>query len=105
MKMKKKRLFYGAATALITPFSGDTVDKDALMRLVEFQLSEGIETLIFGGTTGEAATLTDKERYSLFYFLRERIEKRARLIYGTTPVLPFCTQERQRQREQTALLS
>ena len=35
------------------------------------------------GTTGEAATLSDKERYSLYSFARERCDGRIKLILGT----------------------
>jgi len=50
-------------TALVTPFdaSGE-VDLAALERLVEWQISEGIDGLVPCGTTGEGATLDGDEQ-------------------------------------------
>ncbi|MBI1805234.1 MAG: 4-hydroxy-tetrahydrodipicolinate synthase [Ignavibacteriae bacterium] len=61
--MKKKILFRGTGTALITPFtkSGD-VDERALRRLVDFQITAGVEALLPTGTTGESVTLSDDEQ-------------------------------------------
>ena len=81
--MNKKTVFYGAATALITPFRDGEIDYEYLERLIEYQISGGIDAIVIGGTTGEAATLTDEERYSLFEFAAEKISGRTRLILGT----------------------
>ncbi len=81
--MKKKHLFYGAATALITPFSGGKISYEAFSNLIDFQLEEGIDALVVGGTTGEAATLSDTERYSLFEFAAKKVSGRVPLIFGT----------------------
>ncbi|MDQ3696087.1 MAG: 4-hydroxy-tetrahydrodipicolinate synthase [Chloroflexota bacterium] len=48
----------GSFTALITPFSNDTIDEPALRALVDFQVSAGIHGLVPCGTTGEVATMT-----------------------------------------------
>ena len=81
--MKKRSIFEGAATALITPFKNGEIDYTALDRLIEWQIECGIDALVIGGTTAEAATLTDKERYSLFEFAKERISGRVKLVFGT----------------------
>ena len=81
--MVKKEIFRGTATALITPFSNGEIDYDCLGRLIDIQISAGIDALVIGGTTAEAATLTDEERYQLFEFSAERIEGKTRLIFGT----------------------
>jgi 4-hydroxy-tetrahydrodipicolinate synthase len=39
--------------------------------------------LIIGGTTGEAATLSDSERYELYAFAKEKIGGRCALMLGT----------------------
>ncbi len=54
----------GTYTALVTPMLGDdarSVDVAALERLVEQQISSGIDGLVPCGTTGEAATLSFDE--------------------------------------------
>ena len=48
-------MFKGSFTALVTPFDGDTVDYDAFIRLVEFQIQSGTHGLVPCGTTGEVA--------------------------------------------------
>lgn len=54
--------FSGAMTALVTPFAkGGQFDEAAMRRLVEFQITEGINGLVVCGSTGEAATLNDDE--------------------------------------------
>ena len=64
--MQKKRIFTGVGTALITPFAKGRIDYEALERLIERQIGAGIDALVIGGTTAEAATLSDKERYELY---------------------------------------
>jgi 4-hydroxy-tetrahydrodipicolinate synthase len=81
--MVKKEIFRGTATALITPFRDGEIDYDCLGRLIDMQISAGIDCLVIGGTTAEAATLSDEERYLLFEFSAERIDKRTKLIFGT----------------------
>ena len=81
--MKKKEIFRGVATALITPFKNDRIDTKALEGLINMQIDAGIGALVIGGTTGEAATLSDEERYELYKISKEMIDGRCRLIFGT----------------------
>ena len=81
--MKKREIFRGVATALITPFKDDKIDYAALEGLIERQIAAGIDALVIGGTTAEAATLSDVERYELFKASRDMVGGRCRVIYGT----------------------
>ena len=81
--MKKKLIFEGAATALITPFSDGKIDYPALDKIIERQIRAGIPALVIGGTTGEAATLGTAERYELFAHAKEVVRGRTKLIFGT----------------------
>ena len=81
--MKKVEIFRGVGTALITPFKDGRVDLGTLGALIDRQIAAGIDALVIGGTTAEAATLSDEERYDLFDYARERVADRCRLIYGT----------------------
>lgn len=81
--MKKKTVFRGAATALITPFKNGEIDYECLERLIDEQIAQGIDALVIGGTTGEAATLSDEERYRLFEFSSEKTAGRVKLVLGT----------------------
>ena len=81
--MKKKTVFSGVGVALITPFKNGEIDFQTLSELIELQIKGGSDCIVIGGTTGEAATLTDEERYRLFEFSAERISGRAKLVLGT----------------------
>ena len=53
--------------ALITPFKeDDSVDYDALLRLVDYQLQNGTDFLCVLGTTAETPTLTKEEKDKMF---------------------------------------
>ena len=55
--------FIGTGVALVTPFKKDrTVDFDALKRIVNFQIENGVDYLVIQGTTGEPLTLTSEEK-------------------------------------------
>jgi len=81
--MKKRIIFRGVGTALVTPFKNGKIDYPAFDRLIERQIHAGIDALVIGGTTGEAATLSDRERYSLYAHAAEKINSRCRVIFGT----------------------
>ena len=81
--MSKKPLFRGVGTALITPTNEKSVDYDALGRLIDWQIDEGVNALIIAGTTGEGSTLSDKEHKELLEFSSKRINKRVPMIAGT----------------------
>ena len=76
-------LFKGAATALVTPFSEGQVDYDSLENLIEWQINEGIDALVSCGTTGEAATMTQKERMETIAYCVDRVAGRVPVIAGT----------------------
>ncbi len=81
--MKKTPIFNGTATALVTPLRGAAIDFAALDRLIERQIAAHIPALVIGGTTGEAATLTDGERYELFRHVKDTVRGRCKLLFGT----------------------
>lgn len=55
--------FIGTGVALVTPFKANkSIDFDALERLVNYQIENGINYLVVLGTTGEPATLTKEEK-------------------------------------------
>ncbi len=81
--MKKTPVFRGTATALVTPFRDESIDYAALDQLIECQIAASVEALVIGGTTAEAATLTDEERYTLFEHVKDIVNGRTKLIFGT----------------------
>lgn len=73
----------GCGTALVTPFRRDgTVDDDALRRLVQFQLREGIDFLVPCGTTGETPTLEHGEYTAIIRLVVEEAAKKVPVIAG-----------------------
>ena len=64
------RQLEGLGTALITPFDANgKVDYEALARLLDTQLTGFVDYLVVLGTTGEAATMTKKEREEVRTFI------------------------------------
>ena len=75
--------FKGLGVALVTPFHADgSIDTDALVRLVEFQIRNGADFLCIMGTTAETPTLTTDERWMLKRLLVERVAGRVPLLMG-----------------------
>ncbi len=81
--MSRKTLFTGAATALITPFDEGGVNFSALGNIIDYQIDNGIDALVICGTTGEAATMPDKEHLSVIDFAVKRAGGRVPIIAGT----------------------
>ena len=81
--MDKKIIFQGVGTALITPFIDGEIDYAALSALIDYQIEGGVDALVIGGTTAEAATLSDEERYKLYTFAKGKIAGRTKLVLGT----------------------
>jgi 4-hydroxy-tetrahydrodipicolinate synthase len=70
-------------TALVTPFHEDGgLDRNAIDRLVRWQVEQGIHGLVPAGTTGEAATLTDDEHAELVGAVVSAAEGRVPVIAG-----------------------
>ncbi len=76
-------IFKGACTALVTPFTEDGVNFDALGKLIEFQIREGIDALLACGTTGEPSTMTEEEKRDVIRYTVEKAAGRVPVIAGT----------------------
>ncbi|MGP1611541.1 MAG: 4-hydroxy-tetrahydrodipicolinate synthase [Catonella sp.] len=74
-------IFEGVATALITPFSSDgSVNYSKLEELINKQIEDGVDGLVICGTTGESATLTEREHIDV-------IAKAVKFVNGRVPVI------------------
>jgi 4-hydroxy-tetrahydrodipicolinate synthase len=83
--MKRKLLFKGTATALVTPFKRDgAVDEHALRELVEFQLKGKVEALVPVGSTGEGATLSETEQAFVIEAVVDQVNGRIPVIGGAS---------------------
>ncbi len=66
----------GLGTALITPFKADqSVDYEALARLLDTQLTGYVDYLVVLGTTGEAATMTAEEKREVCRFIVDYVHQ------------------------------
>lgn len=81
--MSRKTIFTGAATALITPFDENGVNFSALGNIIDYQIDNGIDALVICGTTGEAATMPDREHLSVIDFAIKRSNGRVPIVAGT----------------------
>ena len=75
-------LFKGCATALITPFKDGKIDYVSMGKIIENQIKEGVDALVVCGTTGEASTLSDKEKFQLVKFTVDLVRNRIPVIAG-----------------------
>ena len=81
--MKNKSIFQGVATALVTPTTAQGVDYEALGRLLDWQVAEGVNGLVIAGTTGEGSTLSEEEKKSVISYSIEKVAGRVPVIAGT----------------------
>ena len=79
----KKTVFKGMATAIVTPMTETGIDYEAMARLVEFQIEEGINAIVVMGTTGENATIEHEEQTEVIRFVVEKVAGRVPVIAGT----------------------
>ena len=81
--MKNGTIFEGAASALVTPMNENGIDYAAFERLIEWQISAGINALVICGTTGESSTMTDEEHRQVLKFALDVAKGRVPMIAGT----------------------
>ena len=79
----KNTVFYGAATAIVTPLTENGIDYEQFGRLIDWQIEAGIDAIVAVGTTGEGSTLTDEEHRAAIRFCVERVAGRVPVIAGT----------------------
>lgn len=76
-------IFNGSGTALITPFTDNGVNFEALKNLIEFQIANGTKALVICGTTGEPPTMTADEKRQVMQFAIQTVNHRIPVICGT----------------------
>jgi 4-hydroxy-tetrahydrodipicolinate synthase len=77
-------VFGQVLTAIVTPFDKNRrVDLDRFRALAEFLVDNGSDGLVVCGTTGEAPTLSDDEKFALWEAAVDLLRGRATVIAGT----------------------
>lgn len=81
--MSLRNELQGTGVALVTPFkTNGEVDFDALGKLIDFDIDNGVEYVITLGTTGETPTLTHKEKLDIINYTFEKVNKRVPVVVG-----------------------
>lgn len=77
-------MFHGSMVALVTPMRDDgAVDDTSLRRLVEFHIENDTDAIVAVGTTGESATLDQREHCDVIRKVVEYSRGRIPVIAGT----------------------
>ena len=76
-------IFEGSGVAIITPFNDEGVNFEKLRTLLEWHIEKGTDAVIICGTTGEATTMTEKEKKDTIKFTVDVVNKRIPVIAGT----------------------
>ncbi len=78
----RKALFAGSGVALVTPFTADGLNEEAMRELVRFHLREGTDALVVNGSTGEATTMSPDEQLQVARVVVDEAAKRVPVIVG-----------------------
>lgn len=75
--------FFGSIPAIITPFkkNGD-LDLPALEKLIAYQLEGGVDGIVVAGSTGEAATLSEKEYVTIIKTVVKKVAGEVPVVAG-----------------------
>jgi len=79
----KSPIFNGVCTALVTPFWAGKVNYPLVEQLLKRQIEAGVPAVVLSGTTGEAPTLTDEEKLTLFAKCKACAKDNCAIIAGT----------------------
>ena len=79
----KNIIFKGCGTAIITPFTKDGVNFEEFEKLLNDQITNGADSIIVCGTTGESSTMTTEEKKATIEFAIKVVNKRIPVIAGT----------------------
>jgi len=75
--------FRGTGVAIITPFHNEgSIDFKSFEKVIDFQIENNVDFLVFMGTTGEAVTLNDNERNAIISFAVEIVNGRVPVVIG-----------------------
>lgn len=75
--------FRGLGVALVTPFRANgAIDHAALAKVIEHQITGGIDYLVVMGTTGESATISTEEKKQLLAQVIEVVHNRIPIVFG-----------------------
>jgi 4-hydroxy-tetrahydrodipicolinate synthase len=92
--------FGAVVTAMVTPFREDhTLDLDRAQELAVHLLEHGSDALVVAGSTGEAPTLTHREKVELFRVVIDAARGKGKVVCGTGTYSTAETVELSREAE------
>ncbi|WP_375238184.1 4-hydroxy-tetrahydrodipicolinate synthase [Aurantibacter sp.] len=75
--------FLGTGIAIVTPFNADkSIDYDALKKIVDFNIENGVNYIVISGTTGESVTVSAEEKKEITKFIIKTTNNRVPLVLG-----------------------
>jgi 4-hydroxy-tetrahydrodipicolinate synthase len=93
--------FGRVATAMVTPFDKNGhVDFAKTTKLVNYLISNGTDSLVIAGTTGESPTLSKEEKLALFEHVVKVVDQRVPVIAGTGSNNTYASVELTKKAEQ-----
>jgi len=73
----------GTGVALVTPFTSSLdIDYDALGRIIDFVIKDGVEYVVTLGTTGETPTLRKNEKADIINYTCDKVNSRVPVVVG-----------------------
>lgn len=89
--MNLREQLSGTGVAIITPFSkADLIDFEALAKLLDFLINDGVDYIVTMGTTGETPVLGKEEKKAVIEFTYSHVAGRVPVVAG---VGGNCTSE------------
>lgn len=83
-KKLRNYMFSGSIVAIVTPFGkNNKIDKNALSDLVAWHIDQKTDAIVCTGTTGEGATLSDREKVEVLDICLKASNKKIPIIAGT----------------------
>ena len=81
--MSLRNILKGTGVALVTPFKSNAeVDFNALEKVINFVIDNGVEYVITLGSTGETPTLNEEEKNAIIYFTYDVVKDRVPVVVG-----------------------
>ncbi len=81
--MTLKTKLKGTGVAIITPFKNDeSIDFNALGKVIDFNITNGVNYIVSLGTTGETPVLDLFEKKDILDFTFEKVNKRVPIVMG-----------------------
>ena len=81
--MNFRKILKGTGVAIITPFTKDLlIDFEALGKVIDYNISNGVNYIVTLGTTGETPVLSSDEKKEIIHFTEKYIAGRVPMVIG-----------------------